>query len=538
MSFQVGDQIGDYQIVKVLGAGGMGKVYQVRNVLSDRIEAMKVLLPNLEGNADLADRFLREIKLQASLDHPNIAGLHTALRINNQLLMLMEFVEGVTLDQLAASGPIPPDEAINYIAQVLDALAYAHERGIVHRDIKPPNMMLTPSGQVKLMDFGIAKLSGDRKLTQTGTTVGSLYYMSPEQIRGGDFDTRSDLYSLGISLYELVTGSRPFQGDSDYSIMAAHLQQTPIPPVHRDPRVPAALNDVILMSIAKDPAERFQSAAAFRNALISIGSVPAAAPVYDQTLPAPAPYVADNIPESRPYNSRRGLYMALGSVATIGVLALAITQAPKFLGARADSTQSPAAVQPAEPAAQPPAQPAATPDPAPAQAANPEPAKPEPVVAEPVRSPEPAPQASPRNAAPAANQPAPVNAQRTPAPAATPAPVAARPAPEPQNVPNRAASLPSQPAAPPDNSAALGELRKQFNLLSIRAGTAKAGVQNLQAQMGGLGLRADIREASTRLDYLMSEAMQSIRAGDVSGARENLQFAERTLDTIEKFLGR
>jgi eukaryotic-like serine/threonine-protein kinase len=123
MSFQVGDQIGDYQIVKVLGAGGMGKVYQVRNVLSDRIEAMKVLLPNLEGNADLADRFLREIKLQASLDHPNIAGLHTALRINNQLLMLMEFVEGVTLDQLAASGPIPPDEAINYIAQVLDALA-------------------------------------------------------------------------------------------------------------------------------------------------------------------------------------------------------------------------------------------------------------------------------------------------------------------------------------------------------------------------------------------------------------------------------
>ncbi|MBX9602286.1 MAG: protein kinase [Bryobacteraceae bacterium] len=533
MSFQVGDQIGDYQIVKVLGAGGMGKVYQVRNVLSDRVEAMKVLLPNLEGNADLADRFLREIKLQASLDHPNIAGLHTALRVNNQLLMLMEFVEGVTLDQLAARGPIPAGDAVNYISQVLDALAYAHERGIVHRDIKPPNMMLTLSGQVKLMDFGIAKLAGDRKLTQTGTTVGSLYYMSPEQIRGGDFDARSDLYSLGISLYELVTGSRPFQGDSDYSIMAAHLQQTPVPPVNRDPRVPAALNDVILMSIAKDPAERFQTAAAFRNALLSITSAPAAGPAFENTLPAAAPYAAESIPESRPYNSRRGLYMALGSVATIAVLALAITQGPKFLGARADGT--PAVVEPrpapqrSEPAPQPAAQPAPAQDPVPVQAATPEPAQPVPAVSEPVRSP--VQQASPRVTSPAVTNPPPVNAQRPPAAAAVPPP-------EPQAIPNRAATAPSQPAATSDNSAALGELRKQYNLLSIRAGSAKAGVQNLQAQMGGLGLRADIREASTRLDYLMSEAMQSIRAGDLNGARENLQFAERTLDTIEKFLGR
>ena len=232
MSYEIGSRVGDYEILQILGAGGMGRVYKVRNVLSDRIEAMKVLLPDLEGNPGLADRFMREIKVQASLDHPNIAALHTALRIENQLMMLMEYVEGVTLDTLMEAGPIPIDKAADYIAQVLSALAYAHARGVVHRDLKPANMMITPSGVVKLMDFGIAKMTADRKLTQTGSTVGSLYYMSPEQIKGAvDLDPRSDLYSLGVSLYEVVTGARPFQGDSEYSIMAAHLQKNPPPPI-------------------------------------------------------------------------------------------------------------------------------------------------------------------------------------------------------------------------------------------------------------------------------------------------------------------
>ena len=167
--------------------------------------------------------------------------------------MVMEFVEGVTLDQRLKDGPLPAAEAVNYIMQVLSALEYAHARGVVHRDIKPANMMLTPAGVVKLMDFGIARSAADHKLTQTGTTVGSLYYMSPEQIQGVTApDARSDLYSVGVSLYELVTGKRPFDGDSQFAIMSAHLQGTPVPPVTIDPRLPQLLNDVILMSVAKD----------------------------------------------------------------------------------------------------------------------------------------------------------------------------------------------------------------------------------------------------------------------------------------------
>src|SRR6185369_4841116 len=139
--------------------------------------------PDLVTEPELADRFLREIKVQASLEHPNIASLHTAVRVENQLLMLMEFVEGETLEQRLKHGPLPTAEAVDYIRQVLAALDYAHARGVIHRDIKPANMMLTPGGIVKLMDFGIARSSADHKLTQTRTTVGSLYYMSPEQIQ-------------------------------------------------------------------------------------------------------------------------------------------------------------------------------------------------------------------------------------------------------------------------------------------------------------------------------------------------------------------
>ena len=265
----IGDRIGDYEIVEILGQGGMGQVYQVKNVLSERIEAMKVLLPNMEGDSDLAERFLREIKVQAAFDHPNIAKLYTALRSSNQLLMVMGFVEGVSLEKMLAKGPLLAGEAVDYASQVLDALAYAHGRGVVHRDIKPANIMLTPSGKIKLLDFGIAHMSNS-DLTQVGTTVGSLFYMSPEQVKGGPADPRSDLYSFGIVLYEMVTGKRPFTGESASAIMTAHLQQTPVAPNDMVPWVLGPLNEIILMAVAKDPQARFQSATAFRNALQNV----------------------------------------------------------------------------------------------------------------------------------------------------------------------------------------------------------------------------------------------------------------------------
>ena len=270
MSFQIGDTVGDYQIIGLLGAGGMGRVYKVKNTISDRVDALKVLLPNLADDQELADRFIREIKVLASLNHPNIAGLRTAIRQENQLLMVMEFVEGTTLEDRIKTRPVTVPEAIGYIKQVLAALGYAHKHGVVHRDIKPANMMLTPDNVIKLMDFGIAKSKTERKLTQTGTTMGSLYYMSGEQVQGEELDGRSDLYSVGVSLYELITGSRPFQGKSDFDIMIAQLQQAPRPPIELRPDLPKALNEIIIISLEKDRAKRFQTAEAFSAALDSL----------------------------------------------------------------------------------------------------------------------------------------------------------------------------------------------------------------------------------------------------------------------------
>src|ERR1035441_8570529 len=363
MNLEIGTTVGDYQVVGILGAGGMGQGYKVRNVISDRVEAMKVLLPDLANQPDLADRFLREIKVQASLEHPNIAALHTAVRVDNQLLMLMEYVEGVTLDHKLKDGPLPAAEAVNYVMQVLAALDYAHARGVVHRDIKPGNMMLTPGGVVKLMDFGIARSATDHKLTQTGTTVGSLYYMSPEQIQGVTApDARSDLYSVGVSLYELVTGKKPFDGDSQFAIMSAHLAGTPVPPVTVDPRLPKLLNDVILMSVAKDAGARFQTAAALRNALANVaaGLQPTAA------LPASAPAAAGRPagagpagqpPKAAPQpakaavpgqpRSHRGAWMGLGAVVAVLAIVAVIALAPwKKTGAAPAKIDAPLA-QPA-----------------------------------------------------------------------------------------------------------------------------------------------------------------------------------------------
>jgi serine/threonine-protein kinase len=384
MALKVGDRMGDYEVVGVLGAGGMGKVYKVRNVISERIEAMKVLLPDLVNEPDLADRFMREIKVLASLDHPNIAALYTASRIDNQLVMIMEFVDGVTLADLAKQGRIPIVDCIQYIDRVLAALSCAHEHGVVHRDIKPANMMLTPEGIIKLMDFGIARTAEDHKLTVTGTTLGSLYYMSPEQVKCGAVDGRSDLYSVGITLYEIATGARPFQADSSYALMAAQLQETPRPPIEVDPEIPAALNDIILRALEKEPEQRFQTADAFRAALENVkeslglpatsapavgadsglaeptsatltmhsplaplpASVPPAPavmapPPAPQAMAAPAPpqAITDSLPSPpRPAGTHRALYMAIGAILAIAVIVAAATQLPRWLRTRAAET--------------------------------------------------------------------------------------------------------------------------------------------------------------------------------------------------------
>jgi class 3 adenylate cyclase len=274
MSFKVGDIVGDYEVVGELGRGGMGRVYKVRNTLSNRPEAMKVLLSESLGTADQSERFLREIRVQASLDHPNIAALRTALRIDDQLVMIMELVEGKSLQAMAASGPLPPKLVIGYICQTLSALSYAHQHGVIHRDIKPGNILLALDGTVKITDFGIAKAGADRSLTTAGAAMGSVYYMSPEQVRGSSVDARSDIYSVGVTLYELLTGSRPFEGSHDYAIMSTHINQAPVPPHEKNASIPLELSQAVLKALAKDPANRFQTATAFREALQKIHGVP------------------------------------------------------------------------------------------------------------------------------------------------------------------------------------------------------------------------------------------------------------------------
>lgn len=268
MTFSVGQTVGDYRIVDVIGSGGMGTVYKVQHVISDRIEAMKVVLPSLVDSPELAERFMREIKVQARLSHPNIASLHNALRSEQSLLMVMEYIEGTTLQARLREKRLDVLPSIDIILQVLGALAYAHGQGVVHRDIKPANIMITCDGVVKLMDFGIARATDNQDhLTRTGAAVGSLYYMSPEQVQGLPADHRGDLYSLGITFYEMVTGQKPITGDTSWTIMNGHISQTPRSPASLNPAISASLSLAILKAIEKRPEDRYQSASEFASIL-------------------------------------------------------------------------------------------------------------------------------------------------------------------------------------------------------------------------------------------------------------------------------
>jgi serine/threonine-protein kinase len=267
MQFRVGETIGDYAILGVLGTGGMGRVFRVRNLLSDRIEAMKVLLPDAGSNPAFAERFLREIKVHASLEHPNIAAMRTALRVGDGIVMIMELVSGASLADLLRAGPLDPHRAAAYAGQVLSGLGYAHSRGVVHRDIKPANIIVTPGGAAKVTDFGIAQARGGGRLTRTGTALGSIHYMSAEQIQGLPCDPRSDVYSMGVTLYEMVTGVQPIRGENEYAVMQGHFTQEPVPASQLVSTVPAELSGIIAKAMAKQPEQRFQSAGEFRTAL-------------------------------------------------------------------------------------------------------------------------------------------------------------------------------------------------------------------------------------------------------------------------------
>jgi len=264
----IGAEIGTYKILEKIGQGGMGVVYRGVDTGLDRPVAIKVLNPDLAHDPELVQRFQSEARAQANLNHPNIATLYAFLQFQGQCLIVMEFLQGETFEQLLLDrGKIPWKGAVSLTRQSLQGLGFAHDKGIVHRDIKPGNLMLTSGGIVKVMDFGIAKALANTVHTGTGVRIGTARYMSPEQIRGQQVDARSDIYSLGITLYQLLTGDIPFHADSDFDLMSAHVN-TP-PPVftnqHKD--IPKGIEACVMKTLAKDPSGRFQSAEEFGSAL-------------------------------------------------------------------------------------------------------------------------------------------------------------------------------------------------------------------------------------------------------------------------------
>lgn len=276
---QVGQRIGDYEIVGKLGAGGLGVVYEARHVISQRAEAMKVLLPSQTGTAEMVERFRREVQLLATLNHPNIASLHNAFYYQDQLVMVMELIHGETLRDRSRRIAMPLSAVLNYASQMLSALSFAHQAGVVHRDIKPSNVMITESESVKLLDFGIAISDRSIGLTTPGFLLGSLSYMSPEQLNGEKATTRSDIYSVAVTLYEVLTGRLPFTGATNYEIMLGHLQRTPVTPMEVNAVIPPAVSQAVMRALSKDPQERFATANAFHAALLGMS------PAAEQTLP-------------------------------------------------------------------------------------------------------------------------------------------------------------------------------------------------------------------------------------------------------------
>ncbi len=426
----------------------------------------------------------------------------------------------------------PRTEALNYIDQVLAALSYAHGRHIVHRDIKPANMMLTPQGVVKLMDFGLARSADEVGLTMTGSTVGSLDYLSPEQVQSHPTDERSDLYSVGVSLYQMVTGQRMFSATSSYSIMEAHVKETPRPPMEVVPSLPKPVSDLIVMAVAKDPAQRFQTADAFRAALAQVKNLcppvpgetfaptmtlpvtPSTTPVPGRTPSpvtpvAPVPPVVPVTPAAAmatplPVRAGRGGLLAVVVILIVVVLAGAwyykTRQDNELARSVAEKALSSALAQSAANAAM--------------QQTTPPPSTP------------------------------PADSANTPAQAAIPPPPAAPPRGKHPDQSNgmgpggSASDLPPQPD-PAEQKRLLDELEKDSDQINGRASAAEASLDTLEQQMhqSGLGLRGDMVAARSNLRNDLAKAKQALDSADTDRARHFLDLAQHEVEKLEAFLG-
>jgi len=266
--FMVKDLLaGRYLLEELIASGGMGEVWRARDEVLQRPVAVKLLHDSLASDEKAAERFRREALTAAQISHPNMANVFDYIEENGKPGIVMEYVPSQTLAHRLARKRIPIKEAVRIADDVLAALDRAHAAGIVHRDIKPANILLTPAGEVKVTDFGIARSLSDASLTQTGTVMGTAHYSAPEQVRGEPTTPATDVYSVGVVLYEMLTNERPFGGDTPIAVAMARLSEDPQPPNSLRPSIPQPLNDVVMRALARDPLDRYTSAAEMRAGL-------------------------------------------------------------------------------------------------------------------------------------------------------------------------------------------------------------------------------------------------------------------------------
>jgi serine/threonine protein kinase len=498
--------IGNYRVIDRLGHGGQGKVYRAIDTMVEREVAIKALRPEIARDPEMLERFRTEAVTLAKLNHPAIAQLYAFFRDGEDFFMVMEYVPGRTLEKIIQEqGPIPWPRAVSIAASILDAIGFAHGLGVLHRDLKPANIMLTPDGRVKVMDFGIAQVLGGRKMTREGRVVGTVEYLAPERIRGSPPDERSDLYSLGIVLYEMLTGRLPFNASSEYAAMMAQLNECPPLPKDLGIDLPEPVVDIVTKALEKNPEQRFAGTASFAAALRAI----------------PAPATAAPLPGSetmRPPSQWPLRWIAAGAGAFLLILLVSLVvlrrvEEDPWKEARTlpPTEVPPAVVEPFAPSAEPPI----AFDPAPIPVPSPAPVQ--------------TPAVPPRSAKPV--QPAPSEPPPRPAPAGE----------EPLGPP---APQPAPPAAQPVTQGEPPPAPRRRALTSIRD-VRSIFVERTEGDLDGyirgelqyrLGARIGVVRSSSEADAVMRIQVEELkggtlsRAGRVFGVSDKRRIQARVID--------